>query len=437
MADPAANTAAASEPYIPASRQDLIDLLCAADGLSAEERVQFRQFCEILSAYAHFTGQKDLELMKLAFANFDPNLSEKRRPVDDAGERENAAQTFVDAFDRTVRRANFRPLPESEVRAALNRASIVPVQTSVDFDAFERFAFYYRTSNEIPITVKRWFRRRTINVGNYDRMAVLLQTKDAAYFDQAGKTLDSNLNPGQIYLNLYKNIPHHDLELLFPNLEISMNLKDKLMLGVPALGAAVPLFLKILPSLGLLIGAVALFVFGFELGGRYTVDGGDSKAVFALLTAVLSISLALGGFAAGQWVKYKSRRLEFLKKVTDVLFFKSLDIGKGVLNALVDSAEEEDCKEMLLVFHILLANRNPMNTEAVDSAAEAWLRANLDADVDFDVTKALDNLENIRGTESDADASIITRETNGLFRVVTINEAKARIDRIWDNAFRY
>jgi hypothetical protein len=161
------------------------------------------------------------------------------------------------------------------------------------------------------------------------------------------------------------------------------------------------------------------------------------KPVYALLTALLSISLALGGFAASQYWKYKSRRLEFLKKVADVLFFKSLDVGKGVLNALIDSAEEEECKEMMLAFHVLLVNQGPMSKQVVDDAAELWLQQAFGANVDFDVAKALENLAAIRGSDDTGDASIVTRGYGEVYSAVTIEQAKTRIDAISDNAFRY
>ena len=425
-----------TERYIPASRHDLIEALCRSARLSTTQRTQFRQFSEILSAYAHFTGQKDLELMKLAFASFDPNADTQGKPEPDAEARADAARVFIDAFDRTARRANYQPLDASEVRQALNKASIIPVHTAVNFDDFEHFGFYFRSSNRIQITVRRWLGKKTISVGNYDRMAVLLQVKDSEHFTERDRQSDPQLIPGKIYLNLYKNIPHHDLELLFPNLKISMNLKDKLMLGVPAFGAAIPLGLKIVPSVGLLIGVIALVMFGWELGGDFAIAGSNEKAVYALLTAFLSITLALGGFAARQYLKYKSRRLEFLKKVADVLFFKSLDIGKGVLTALIDLAEEEECKEMILVFHVLVVNQGPMHENAVDEAAEQWLMQNLGTTVDFDVHKALDSLAAIRGNNDAGDDSIVKRDGSA-YSAVTIEQAKTRIDRVWDNAFRY
>jgi hypothetical protein len=244
-----------------------------------------------------------------------------------------------------------------------------------------------------------------------------------------------SLAPEKIYLNLYKNIPHGDLELLFPNIKISMTLKDKLMLGIPALGAAVPLALKILPSLGLLIGIIALTVFGFELGGTFKVDPESQKATYALLTAMLSIGLALGGFAGQQYVKYKSKRLSFLKKVADTLFFKTLDVGKGVISSLVDAAEEEQCKETLLTYFILFTSQNPSSEQDLDRAAEAWLANEFDAQVDFKVAKALEEIAAL--TAAGGDLPLISSDEKHLYKVCSLGEAKQRLDKIWDNAFRY
>ena len=216
-----------------------------------------------------------------------------------------------------------------------------------------------------------------------------------------------------------------------------MNLKDKLMLAIPALGDAVPLALKILPSVGLLVGAIALVVFGMELGGDFSNEDTDQKAVYALLTALLSITLALGGFAARQFLKYKSRRLEFLKKVADVLFSKRLDVGRGVSSALVDSAEEEECKEMILVYYVLLVEHKPMDEAGVAQSCERWLAKHYNATVNFDTAQALKNLAAIRSGDKDTDTSIVSQTDNGTYTAVDIDVAKRRIDQVWDNAFRF
>ena len=214
-----------------------------------------------------------------------------------------------------------------------------------------------------------------------------------------------------------------------------MTLKDKLMLLIPAVGAAVPLALKILPSLGLLIGVIALTVFGFELGGTFKVDPENQKATYALFTAVLSIGLALGGFAGQQYVKYKSKRLSFLKKVADTLFFKTLDVGKGVISNIVDAAEEEQSKEILLPYFFLFTAQEPINEQALDKAAEAWLANEFDGYVDFKVGKALEELAEL--TADNEDCALLTVSPEQTFAVCDLSTAKQRLDKIWDDAFPY
>ncbi|HOJ60577.1 MAG TPA: DUF3754 domain-containing protein [bacterium] len=44
--------------------------------------------------------------------------------------------------------------------------------------------------------------------------------------------------PGQTYLLNFKNVPKADLEIIFPNVKISITLKDKLLFWVPAFAVA-------------------------------------------------------------------------------------------------------------------------------------------------------------------------------------------------------
>ena len=79
------------------------------------------------------------------------------------------------------------------------------------------------------------------------------------------KTKEKELKfiPGKMYLYFYKNIPKLDIDLLFPNVTTSMTWKDRLLFGVPAIGAAIPLILKALPNVLLLVAAI-LFALNAE-----------------------------------------------------------------------------------------------------------------------------------------------------------------------------
>ncbi len=417
-----------SENYIPCSRSRLIELCMGNSSLEKEDRIHFQQLCKILLAYIHLKEQETLEKLKDGYSCYDPDIDEIC--LDDEGK----ADQFLDSLTDSLLAANYTKIEESEIQAALNQASLIPVQTSVDFSVYQRYSFFYQETNRQKITEKKWFKNVTRSFDNYTRMVVLLHINED--LQQTGDEEDT-LRAGRIYLYLYKNIPHHDLEMLFPSLKISMTLKDKLILIIPAVGAAIPMLLKVIPSLALLTGAVLFFTFGMNIGTGFDIEKQDNKAIYALLTAVLSIGIALGGFAGRQYIKYKSKRLSFLKHVTDILFFKCLDTGSGVIHKIIDSAEEELCKEMILVLHVLSATEKPLSKKEIDTEIEELIKIHLYKEMDFNVHKALDTLVGLTASDRIDSKDIIHKDTNNRYSIVQLSECKIIIDRLMDNVFQY
>ncbi len=425
--------------YIPCSRHVLINKCCNHSGLSDEQKRQFRSFAEILNAYVHFVSQKKLEQMKQAYAYLNPNQDTPIFPKLTEEELKLQSNILAETFSSTLIDANFEELSQTDIEKAFTTFSLVPVNTDVNLNDYQRIKLFYRGSSAKEVTIKRFFRSKIITFENYDRVAVLLHIKDKKYFDaKDSKNDDLNYIPGKVYLYLYKNIPHYDLELLFPNVKISMNLKDKLLLGVPALGAAIPMAIKVLPSIALLVGAVALALFGWKLGGKFDVDISNADAIYPLLVATLSTSLALGGFAVRQYVKYKSKRLEFLKNVTDVLFFKSLDVCQGTLNAIIDSAEEEQAKEAILIYCLMLVVNQPCKQEEIQHSINAWIEDEFQVSVELNIQRALQQLQDLQAPLMNGEnKALIEKLPDGRFQACEIYTAKYILDYIWDHAFQY
>lgn len=423
--------------YIPCSRHELINKCCKL--MPAEQKRQFQSFAEILNAYVHFKTQKDLEQMKQSYAHFNPN-ADSLLPGLTQAEAKQQANILAETFKRVLLDANYQELNQSDIEKALSQSSLVPVNTQVDLDAYEKILLFYRGSNIKNVTLKRFLFKKEISFENYDHVAVLLEIKPEKYFDKKEKNKDVvNFEAGKVYLYLYKNIPHYDLELLFPNVKISMNFRDKLMLIIPALGAAIPMLIKILPALGLLVGAIALVVFGWNLDGNFDVDVSDPKAVYPLLLASFSACVALGGFAVRQYIKYKSKRLEFLKKVTDVLFFKSLDVCQGVLHSVIDAAEEEQSKEMLLIYFILLQEKLPLSQNQIKDMVNQWTKDHLGVETNIQIYKSLEQLTNLKasGVLTREVSSIVELMDEDLYQASDLSTAKRIVDFIWDNLFQY
>lgn len=424
--------------YIPCSRHVLINKCCKA--LNDKEQRQFQSFAEILNAYVHFKAQKNLELMKQSYAYFNPNQDDPVFPSLTQDEEYQQAGLLADTFKRVLFEANYQELTEQDIKNALMQSSLVPVNTQVNLDDYQRILLFYRGSSVKQATIKRFFRKKEISFENYNHVAVLLEIKQQDYFQDKDNDKDRlDFKPGKIYLYLYKNIPHYDLELLFPNVKISMNLRDKLMLIIPALGAAIPMLIKILPALGLLVGAIALVVFGWNLDGDFDVDVKDPKAIYPLLLASLSACAALGGFAVRQYIKYKSKRLEFLKKVTDVLFFKSLDVSQGVLNSVIDSAEEEQSKGMLLAYFLLMQEGKALDKNELSNMVTAWVKEHFSVEADINIEVALEHLMSLQAPSNSGDSTsaVVEGVATGQYQASSIESAKRIIDYTWDNVFQY
>ncbi len=434
---------AGAEAFIPFRRSELVELCLAEGKLNQQESQQFKDFCQILAAFYHFRAHFALEQLKDLYAPFNPDLESRPLAKPSTDQLEVAASDLSSGFAHLLEQANYLPLNQQALEESFQAESLIPLQTKVDFGDFDQVLFYARGEQVKTVLIKRFFKKKAIEVDNFERVAVLLRFRDLSHFEAKQKRLDElGFVPGKIYLYLYKNIPRNDLELLFPNVDVSMNWKDRLLLLIPAVGAAVPLLLKVLPSLGLLVAAVMLVTMGPEMTEKLGLPTDSSTNIYPLLVAVLSIGAALGGFAARQYTKYKSKRLKFLKKVTDTLFFKNLVTNAGVLYSLTDAAEEEICKEAILVYYHLLTADRPLNRAELDQHIESWLLPRCGLKVDFDIDKTLDNIAGLQairpeGNQESQPQSLLTRQDDDRLQVLPPGEAKRLIDYLWDHAFVY
>jgi hypothetical protein len=435
------------EAFIPYSRSDII-ALCLQDGqLNAPDAQKFQDFCQILSAYYHFRFHKTLEVIKDNYVPFNPNTDIQPLTPPTFDQYDEMQLKVVDGFKHILERANYILLPEAIIKKALAEKSLIDLKTEVDFDDFEQVLCYYRGDTYKTIAVKKFFFwQQEKRIDMFERIVLLIKFKGAAYF-RAKKTKIQELKftPGKIYVYYYKNIPKLDIDLLFPNVKTSMTWKDRLLFGVPAIGAAVPLILRALPNLLLLIAAILLVLNAPSLIESLNVQREQVRNVMPVLVATLSLGMTLGGFAFKQYTNYKNKKIKFQKDVTDTLFFKNLANNASAFNMLLDIAEEEECKEIILVYYHLLISPTPLNPEQLDSHIENWMEKKLGTSINFDIHGPLNNLEEIRGKlsrnaqESDMGVEIplLSYDNQGFCHVLPLEDAQAVIDYVWDNAFQY
>jgi hypothetical protein len=341
----------------------------------------------------------------------------------DPADRRAAQQCLVDELTALAEYANFERIDTDDLGRAFVEESLMKVRLEADFDDFEEVVFYRRGENIRREEVKHLFglRRRTLEFTNYAKVLVYVKFKDAAHFEAKGKRVDRlQFRPGSTIIKLFQDVPRADLEMLFPNAQVRMRLIDKLLIGVPAVVSgivvvATKLFAALIPVLLLL---------GFWFGVRdepVALDQGQLVALGAALAA-------FGGYLVRQVTKFKNRKIQFMKALSENLYFRNLDNDVGVFHHLLDAAEEEEVKEAVLAYHFLHTAGRPLSPEELDRRIEEWFARRWDAGFDFEVADGVGKLRRLGLVEEDA---------QGRLTAVTLDEAKRRLDRIWDDLFAY
>ncbi len=436
------------ESFIPIRRRDLVELCLKDERLKDSDREAFRHFGKILTAWFHQDLHETEETLKATYAPKNPDTDMWL----DAGIRTGpsdaeASEEMVKLFRVLAERGNYREIPFAAIEEALDLSSLIDVRTTVDFDDYEHIVGFYRGDVYETLTRKRFFRKVETEIDILQRVALLLQFKDEAYFEEKkqrkkGKKKKEELpfKPGKIYLYLYKNVPKHDIELLFPNVQVGMTLKDRLLFGVPAVGASIGVVAKALPKLLILVGVILFFTMGPQAAEKMGVNRETASNFMPVLAAILAVVVTLGGFAFKQFDKFKNKKIQFQKNVADTLFFRNLATNDSVIHRLIDQAEEAESKEILLVYyHLLVSPTKGLTKEELDQTIEQWMSDKFGRIIDFDIDGPIAILQNLRGTgaHGEKDLPLLHIDDSGHLHVASLEDSCRILDELWDNVFDY
>ena len=341
----------------------------------------------------------------------------------DPAERQAAQQRLVDELTALAEDANFERISADDLGRAFVEESLMKVRLEADFDDFEQVVFYRRGERARSEEVKELFglRRRTLRFTDYAKVLVYVRFKDADHFEAQGRAVDKlPFTPGSTIIKLFQDVPRADLEMLFPNAQVRMRRVDKLLIGVPAVVSGVIVVATKL--IAALVPVLLLLAFWFGVRREpVQLDQGQLVALGAALAAV-------GGFVVRQFTKFKNRKIQFMKALSENLYFRNLDNDAGVFHHLLDAAEEEEVKEAVLAYHFLRTAGQPLTAAELDRRIEDWFARRWEAAFDFEVDDGVGKLRRLR---------LVDEDGQGRLTAVTLDEAKRRLDEIWDNLFAY
>ena len=434
------------EAFIPHSRQGLIELCLSDNLLSATEAQQFKEFCQILTAYYHFKFHHYLENIKSNYTPFNPDGNAISQSIYDPNDKAFMTKNLLADFTTVLEKANYYSLSQGVLRRTLTDDSLFDLKTEVDFDDFAEMLCYCQGDTHKIIKIKKFWRTKEKKIDIYQRVVLLIKFKEEKhFFGKPTPKTELKFKPGYIYIYLYKNLSKLDLEFIFPNVKMSMNWKDRLLFGIPAVGAGISLIVRILPQLLLIIGVFLYVILGEIPNSVIPVREEEVRNVTPLLVTTLSLLVTLGGFAFKQYTSYKSKQIKFQKNITETLFFRNMGSNVGVFQYLIDAAEEEECKEIILVYYHLLTSKESLTSEALDNKIEAWMQKKSGSSLDFDIDNTIQALSSIKSKinlnsttdNSVAEVSLLQKNQQNYLTVLPLEKAMKVIDTVWDNAFKY
>lgn len=403
--------------FIPYRKAEVVELLCADGVLKGDDIPKFKSLVKMIESLYHFQFHAKLENLKDLYFPFNPDSDVRTQRTYSPAQLSENSRALVASLTDVLNDANYERVPKAAIEEALEGVSLFNIKMFIDFDEYEECLIFARGEVTKRQSVKRMlFFKRELDVPTYERVALFVRFKGRDHFTPK-RLKQMKFEPGSTIVKLFKDIPKADLEMLFPNTEVRMKGKDKLMMGVPGVGGGVPVLIKVGASISPLFAVVFAALSGKNLGDENIVKAAIQGAVAVIL---------LGGYLFRQWTAYKNKRIYFLKALTDNLYFKNLDNNAGVFNHLIDSAEEEECKEAILGYYFL-ATRGAATETAVDDAIEEWFETKHGVKIDFEVDDALGKLADLG----------LGREENGTWQVLPLDQACERVDYIWDNFFQF
>jgi hypothetical protein len=360
--------------------------------LSAHEKRLLGKLFEMIGNRVHLEFRSRLEHVKAVYEPFDPDLDTQAiaRPqgFDEAGQRQELARSF----EEFLLDANYQEMPRERVVSCTEFQSNRNIVVHASFQDYADLKVFYRGVRRETRTYRPWnapWHGKDEEVHVFARLALLVRLV--------------NRQPEAVFLKLFKNVVAEDLEMLLPYVRIRMKAIDQLKIGA-------------------------------------SVAGGLATASWKFWTAaVLSpwVLLIVGSGFAGACVRgvtnFVASKTSYIQKLTTNLYFQNLANNSSMLAHIIDSAEAEQCKELLLAYFLLYVERDRDFTQAeLDRRAEQWLADEFGTTVDFDVSAAVQTLN-----EKDLVACKLrpAAANDEVLKVYDLPSSLRRLDDAWEESF--
>ncbi|UJR09826.1 hypothetical protein I4U23_014052 [Adineta vaga] len=353
------------EHFIPLTRPSLIRLLATDYQIfdDNEDRLLFHELCEGFDGAVVQRYHPILNELKNLFNPLNPDQdSIDQRQLSNRDRLDNE-YWLLQKVDDLLHRSNFTELPrnilvEKFIIQRNSKSSDVNIKINgYDYDVLK---FWILGREQIPnIELSRWkrlFRKsNSVVLDDYFKrviLAVRLKGQD------------------RLYLKAFRDIPLQHLPQLLPVGKLQNGQHEQRLIWLTC-------FVATSTAVTHLITTMA----NFHLPGL--VIGGSSLTLLLTLWSIRSA--------------YRSK-INYLADMNRILFYKNIASNKQLLAMIIDRAEDELSKEVLLVYMIILSRQrhnSDLTKKVLELEVENWIRLKTNANINFNGDQALEFLRKL------------------------------------------
>ncbi|XP_062010442.1 uncharacterized protein LOC133726825 [Rosa rugosa] len=241
-----------------------------------------------------------------------------------------------------------------------------------DTDEDDFFVERIRLEN-MELSIQNLILPNTIQEPTFDRIIVV--------YRQA--TTDEDSPERAIHIKHFKNIPMADLEIVLPEKK-SPGLTP--MDWLSFIGSAV-------------VGLIAVFT-------SIETTKVDLWVIFAILSTLI-------GYCAKTYFSFQQNLADYQNLITQSMYEKQLDSGRGTLLHLCDDVIQQEVKEVIISF-LVLNERGNSTLPDLDKTCEWMMKNWFNDEINFDVDDAVKKLEKL---------GIVTKDSEGRYSSVGLKRA--------------
>jgi len=403
----------ARERFLPIPTPLIFERVLRDPRFSDGERRQLDTLFEMTQARFHFEFLEQIERMKILYDPFDPDRDTLPLRELSGEERESQFAELERGFRKLLIDGNYVELSRDQLLACLELQPFGGLAIQVDLDEYADLHVFYRglrwEERPCPFRIFPW-RPKHRKVRVFKRVALLVRTIEK------GEDV--------VLLKLFKDVVLEDLKMTTPRVRIQMPVFAKLKIGCTVGGSLFAPLLKLAMA-----AAFNTLLFVVVLGG----------CVVAFVKGVFS---------------FLSSKTKYMQTLSSSLYFQNMANNVTALTRLVDAAEAEEAKELLLAYFTLYIERDRDYTmEELDQRVEQWLSEQFKLDIDFEVGDAVRKLvekglmvqravpaaaaaeREIPGEDVSAGVGPQESAPRRILKVYDLPTTLRRLDEWWDNYF--